>query len=502
MNLMMLLEMAGQGFGHRVAAQCGDDRMTYEELFAAAATAADEIRQSAAKHVVLLDVSSLAVPVGLFAAAWAGVPFVPLSYRLTSAELDALLARVEPFFMVTDAERVPAFADRAAAVRTREDFLARARSGAPREPSWSMDPDQIAILLFTSGTTGAPKAAVLRQQHLVSYVLGSVEFGSATADDAALVSVPPYHIAGMASVLSSLYAGRRVVQLPTFHPGDWLDLARRESVTNAFVVPTMLARIVEALGDRPSADLPALRALSYGGGKMPLPVIEHAMKLFPQTSFTNAYGLTETSSTVTLLGPDDHREAAAGEDPAVRRRLVSVGRALPSVEIEIRDEEGRPVAAGERGEVHVRGEQVSGEYLGRGSLLTADGWFPTRDGGWLDAEGYLFLEGRVDDVIVRGGENLSPGEIEDVLLEHADVADAAVVGIPDEEWGEAVAAAVVLRRGASATVAELQHWVKQHLRSSRVPSLVRFCAELPYSETGKLLRRVVRAELSNSRAKI
>ena len=182
----------------------------------------------------------------------------------------------------------------------------------------------------------------------------------------------------------------------------------------------------------------------------------------------------------------------------MRRRLVSVGRALPSVEIEIRDDEGRTLPPDARGEIHVRGEQVSGEYLGRDSTLTPDGWFPTRDGGWLDDEGYLFLEGRVDDVIVRGGENMSPGEIEDVLLEHAAVRDAAVVGIPSEEWGEAVAAAVVLRGGAHATESDLQEWVKQHLRSSRVPSRIAFRDELPYNETGKLLRRVVRAELAEA----
>ena len=492
----MLLEMAAQGFGPRVAVQNGDDRLTYQELFDAAGAAADEIRASGAKHVALLDVSSLAVPVALFASAWAGVPFAPLNYRLTGDELDALLARVEPAFLVTDGERTSALEGRASVVRSREDFLAGARSGAAPEPSWGMDPDEISILLFTSGTTGAPKAAVLRHQHLVSYILGSVEFGAAEAEDAVLVSVPPYHIAGMASVLSSLYSGRRIVQLPAFSAEEWLRLARSEAVTNAFVVPTMLSRIVDALEGDTSAELPALRALSYGGGKMPLPVIENAMQLFPETSFTNAYGLTETSSTVTLLGPDDHREAAASDDENVRHRLVSVGRALPAVEIEIRDDEGRTLPAGERGEIHVRGEQVSGEYLGRGSMLTADGWFPTRDGGWLDEEGYLFLEGRVDDVIVKGGENMSPGEIEDVLLEHADVRDAAVVGIPDEEWGEAVAAAVVLRKGAEAGESELKDWVKRHLRSSRVPSRIAFRDELPYNETGKLLRRVVRAEFA------
>ena len=413
----MLLEMAAKGFGDRVAIQNGEESLTYTELFQAAGTAAAEARASGAKHVSVLDVTSLAVPVGLFASAWAGLPFVPLNYRLTGDELGALLGRIAPVYLITDAERARALQDTVDTVVSREDFLARARAGEAGEPDWPMDPDEIAILLFTSGTTGAPKAAVLRQKHLTSYVLGSVEFGGATRDAAGLVSVPPYHIAGLAALLSSVYSGRRVVQLPNFSAEAWIETARRERVTNAFVVPTMMARIVDALEGEDSAVLPHLRALSYGGGKMPQPVIERAMKLFPETDFTNAYGLTETSSTITLLGPDDHRAAAGSEELAVRRRLVSVGCALPTVEIEIRDEEGRTLPPGERGEIHVRGEQVSGEYLGRGTLLNDEGWFPTRDGGFLDEEGYLFLEGRVDDLIVRGGENLSPGEIEDVLLD-------------------------------------------------------------------------------------
>lgn len=226
---------------------------------------------------------------------------------------------------------------------------------------------------------------------------------------------------------------------------------------------------------------------------MPLPVIERALELFPKAEFTNAYGLTETSSTIALLGPEEHRRAAASD--AVRRRLSSVGRALPGVEIEVRDEDGKPLPPGALGEVYVRGAQVSGEYLGRGSQLGADSFLPTRDGGFLDEEGYLFLQGRIDDVIVRGGENLSPGEIEDVLLEHPSVADCAVVGIPDVEWGETVATAVVLAEGASASEEELRAWVRARLRSSRVPLRVVFKHELPYNETGKLLRRVVRAGL-------
>jgi len=242
--------------------------------------------------------------------------------------------------------------------------------------------------------------------------------------------------------------------------------------------------------------LPALRSLAYGGGRMPQPVIERAMQLLPETAFTNAYGLTETSSTITVLGPEEHRAALASEVPEVRRRLVSVGRALPGVELDVRGPDGKPLGPGERGEIHVRGEQVSGEYLDRGSLLTEDGAFPTRDGGFLDDDGYLYLDGRIDDVIVRGGENLSPGEIEEVLLDHPDVRDCAVVGVPDTQWGEAVAAAVVPHAGRAVDPEALRAWVRERLRSSRVPTHVVAYDELPYNETGKLLRRQVRAELA------
>jgi acyl-CoA synthetase (AMP-forming)/AMP-acid ligase II len=498
MNLMMLLEMAAAGMGERVAVQCEGERFTHAELFAGAGRLARRIRASGAERVSVLDVSSPAVPLALFASAWAGKPFVPINYRLTGAEVDALIERVKPVLLVTDRERAKSLAGREGVeLVVREDFVAAAREPVdPPEADWSMEAEDVAIWLFTSGTTGAPKAALLRHRHLVSYILGSVEYMSAAEDDAALVSVPPYHVAGMAALLSSIYSGRRMVQLPSFSPEAWLALAERERISNAFVVPTMLARVVEQLETRGAKAPATLRSLAYGGGKMPQPVIERAMRLFEQTDFTNAYGLTETSSTLTVLGPADHREAHGSDEPGVRRRLSSVGKPLPGVELEIRDAEGKPVGPGERGEICVRGEQVSGEYLGRASRVGADGWFPTNDGGFIDEGGYLFVEGRIDDVIVRGGENLSPGEIEDVLLEHPAVADVAVVGVPDVEWGEGVAAAVVLKEGASASAAELQEWVKKHLRSSRVPQLVRFEPELPYNETGKLLRRKVRDSLA------
>jgi len=370
---------------------------------------------------------------------------------------------------------------------------ARIAAATPADSGF-VDPDEIAVLLYTSGTTGEPKAAVLRHRHLASYVISTVEFMGAGDDHAALVSVPPYHVAGMATILTSVYGGRRLVYLPQFDPEPWVDLARDEGITHAFVVPTMLGRIldvVEARGEK----LPSLIHLAYGGGRMPTPVLERALELLPAVGFVNAYGLTETASTIATLGPDDHRAAFQSDDPAVRARLDSVGRPLPTLELEIRDEGGKPLPPGERGEIYVRGEQVAGEYLGR-NALTADGWFPTNDGGWLDEGGFLFVEGRLDDVIVRGAENLSPGEIEDTLITHPAVAEAGVVGVPNDEWGETVAAAVVLKPGAEATVEELQAWVRARLRSSRTPTIIDFRTELPYNETGKLLRRVLRAELT------
>jgi acyl-CoA synthetase (AMP-forming)/AMP-acid ligase II len=424
----------------------------------------------------------------------AGVPYVPLNYRLTEQQLDGLLGRISPVYLIAEPHHATSYQGREGiTVQARKDFLA-ATLDQPQGTAedWPADPSAVAVQLFTSGTTGEPKAAILRHEHLVSYILGTVEFMSAEEDEATLVSVPPYHIAGISAVMSSIYACRRIVQLADFGAAAWLELAEHERVTNAFVVPTMLSRVVdhlETIDRRPHVD--TLRAIAYGGGKMPQPVIERALELFPGIDFTNAYGLTETSSTVTLLGPDDHRQAMSSDDPNVRRRLGSVGQSLPSVEIEIRSEDGHVLGPDEPGEIYVRGPQVSGEYLER-NALDVDGWFPTRDAGYLDQDGYLYLSGRADDVIVRGGENISPAEIEDVLLTHPAVADAAVVAIPSTEWGETVGAVVVLKPDQSVTTHDLQFLVKSKLRSSRVPEVIRFEAELPYTDTGKLLRRSIK----------
>ena len=499
MNLMMLLEMASNAFGDRVAIGSRDGSgVSYSDLYEKSGRAAQLFRNSPAEKVPLLDTSSVALPIALFGSSWAGLPFVPLNYRLTGDEIRELATEVTPAMgivntsMVASVEGIPDFEG-----IDRQDFLLRTKEGDIPDADWGMDPEQVAILLFTSGTTGAPKAAVLRHSHLISYILGSVEFMGAGEEEATLVSVPPYHVAGMAALCSSVYAGRRIVQLPNFDAARWIDVTREESITHAMVVPTMLSRIVEELENRPDSSIDSLRALSYGGGKMPRPTIEKALRLLPNTNFVNAYGLTETSSTISVLGPDDHRSALNGEEENVRRRLSSAGKPLPNLEVTIRDEEGELLDNGISGEIWVRGEQVSGEYLGHGTKVTDDGWFPTNDGGFLDGEGYLFVEGRIDDIIIRGGENISPGEIEEALLLHPDIKDAAAVGMPDTHWGEVIVAAVVPTGKTDLSISEIKKFAKDQLRSSRTPDHIVILAELPYNETGKLLRRVLREEISD-----
>jgi fatty-acyl-CoA synthase len=492
MHTTLLLEMAADACPERLALGPREQGIAFGDLAVQARAGAAWLAARGPGSIVFLGLNGPALPVAIFAAGALGRPFAPLNYRLPDADLRALLARTAPSVAIVDddmLDRVAGTPGVALVLRSAFELACRDAPVAELEPA---DPD-IAVLLFTSGTTGEPKAAVLRHANLAAYVISTVEFMGAEEGEAALVSVPPYHIAGVSAVLTGVYAGRRIVHLEAFSPEAWVETAAREAITHAMLVPTMLGRmldVLEATGER----LPALRALSYGGGRMPLAVIQRALRLLPHVDFVNAYGLTETSSTISVLGPDDHRRAIASDDAEVRARLGSVGRPLPSVEVEIRGPAGETLPRCVMGEVYVRGEQVSGEYLGR-RLTDADGWFATRDAGWLDAEGYLFLDGRLDDVIVRGGENISPGEIEDVLRAHPAVADVAVVGAPDEQWGERVAAFVVTR-GEAPGADDLAAWVKARLRSTKTPETWVFRAELPYNETGKLLRRVLKDELA------
>jgi acyl-CoA synthetase (AMP-forming)/AMP-acid ligase II len=485
MNLCMLLDMAADGFGSRTVIGTRAAGFTVAQLRALSIGGAEKIRSAGADSLIYLEVNGPAFPVAMFAAARADVPLIPINYRLSAEQLVRQLARHPKAIGIADRRSHSLFAELGIPVLTAGEWLEAAASLTGSEDAED-EPAAPAVMIYTSGTTSEPKGVMLRHHNLVSYVLGSVEFGNAGEDDASLVSVPPYHIAAVANAITNLYAGRRCIVLEQFTGQQWLDLVRAEGVTHALVVPTMLARILAAESD---LAVPSLRSLAYGGAAMPAFVVERALETWPHVDFINAYGLTETSSTIAVLGPDEHRAAVSSTDPAIRARLTSAGLAVPGIEIEIRDEAGQPQPPMARGRIWVRGQQVSGEYAGIGSVLDEDGFFDTRDEGYLDREDYLFIGGRTDDTIIRGGENIAPAEIEETLIGHPDVADAVVVGVPDPEWGQRLEAAVVAEPGRQVDPEAVRAYVRTRVRSSRTPDRILVWDDLPRTETGKLVRR-------------
>ena len=497
MSISLLLEMAASSNPDRTAVVSGDLRLTTQQLSDLADGGAGVIAASNAKHLAYVGIGGAMLPVLIFAAARAGLAFTPINYRLSGEGVQALIKRLPEPLVVVDSRYRDMVGDASDRVMLSDEFLTAAHTGEPAAEF--PDPESVAIVLFTSGTTSQPKAVELSHNNLTSYVTGTVEFESAEPTDAALICVPPYHIAGVSAALSNLYAGRKMVYLPNFDAEEWVRLIDAERVTTATVVPTMLDRIVTAL-QAGGHELPSLRNLAYGGSKVGLPLVRRALELLPHVGFVNAYGLTETSSTIAVLTPDDHREAHSASADHVAKRLGSVGRPVSGIELQIRDEDGKVLGPGESGELFVRGEQVSGRYAEIGSVLDEDGWFPTRDVALLDEDGYLFISGRSDDTIIRGGENIAPAELEEVLIEHSHVRDVAVVGVDDPQWGQAIVAVVVPAVGIDPDPEELREHVRKSLRGSRTPDRVVFRDELPTTPTGKVLRREIIETLKGPRA--
>jgi acyl-CoA synthetase (AMP-forming)/AMP-acid ligase II len=282
-----------------------------------------------------------------------------------------------------------------------------------------------------------------------------------------------------------------------FDSKEWLHLVQQERITNAFLVPTMLKRLLDE-PDLDEYDLSSLETLSYGAAPMPVPVIRRAIEKLPKSiGFINAFGQTETTSTVTMLLPEDHRLDGPPEEVEKKlKRLSSIGRPLPDVEIRIVNDEGREVARGEIGEIILRTSRLMKGYIGQDTTtqeILVDGWIHTRDLGWIDDDGYLYLAGRRDDLIIRGGENIDPSEIEAVLHSHPAIEEAAVIGYPSEEWGEIVMAVVVPKKGATITAEDLTEFCRQRLASFKKPERVEFAESLPRNALGKVIRKDLKA---------
>jgi len=353
-------------------------------------------------------------------------------------------------------------------------------------------------LMFTAGTTGRPKGVPLTHSSFVSYMLNNVTPVDPEIEEVNLLTVPLYHVAGIQAMLAATYGGRTLAMMRQFEVKDWMKTVQETKANRAMLVPTMLKRVIDE-PDFHKYNLSSLKVITYGAAPMPFEVIKKAIDVFPKVMFINAFGQTETASTITALGPEDHVITGTEEQKAkkLKRLQSSIGKAMQDVEVKIVDEHGKEVPTGEAGEIVARGPRVMSGYWKdpeKTAKAIRDGWLHTGDMGYMDDEGYIYLAGRGDDMIIRGGENISPEEVENVLYAHPKVEEAAVIGIPDPDWGQEPKAIVVLKKGQTATPEELIEFCRQRLSSFKRPRYVAFINELPRTSTGKVLKRVLREQ--------
>jgi acyl-CoA synthetase (AMP-forming)/AMP-acid ligase II len=510
-NLGELLRIPAEMFPEQEILRFEGTSLDYASLVDGVARTAERLRAAGVgpgARVALIDTNSAGAVKALFAAVSLGAVFVPMNFRARGAELAGLLATSEPQVVLAGAryvETVESTRVSGSLPRVLELECPDEPGDTPLDAVVEVNDDDVAVLMFTSGTSGAPKAAMLTHGGLTGFVLATTEPADGTRRGSTLIAVPLHHVAGLTAVLGAIFAGRRVVLMRQFDAGEWLRLVETERVTRAFLVPTMLKRVLDH-PSFPQADVSSLELLGYGASPMPQTVIRRAIDELPPTvQLVNAFGQTETTSTVTMLTPEDHRLVGDPEEVEARiRRLASIGRPLPDVDIEVIDADGRPVQRGEIGEIAVRSPRLMTGYFGRDEetdLTLRDGWLRTRDLGWMDEDGYVFLTGRSSDLIIRGGENVAPDEVEAVLYAHPAVSECVVVGIPDEEWGERIVAAVELEPGASCGEVELLEWCRERLAGHKRPERIVLTHELPRNAVGKLLRREVRHALTEEEGK-
>ncbi|PKQ04596.1 MAG: acyl-CoA synthetase [Alphaproteobacteria bacterium HGW-Alphaproteobacteria-12] len=364
------------------------------------------------------------------------------------------------------------------------------RDGAKAEdPMLPSAPDDDVIQLYTSGTTGHPKGVQITNANYISIFAQGAGAGWADWDveDVVLVCMPLFHVAGVnIGVLGNLHGCRNVI-LKDIDPQEILKLIESEKLSVAFMVPAVLLFLLQQ-PSLASTDVSSLRQILYGASPIAEDVLRQAQNAFADARFVQVYGLTETTGGATHLPPDAH-------DPA-RGKLRSCGVPNPGMEIRVVDETGKAVATGAVGEIVIRGGSVMKSYWNRPDATAdsmRDGWFYTGDAGFFDEDGFLFIHDRVKDMIVSGGENIYPAEVENALFAHPAIADAAVIGVPDEKWGEAVKAIVVLKPGEEVAADGIIAFLKTQIASFKVPKSVDFTDALPRNPSGKILRRELRA---------
>ena len=434
----------------------------------------------------------------LFGAAKAGIVMTPINWRLAPAEVAAILADSGAKLLIGEKMFLDALAAAPGFAPPRtlaldgegETFDAMVDAAPPRAPDHRPRPDDVVVQLYTSGTTGLPKGVLLTNSVYDAVGRSGLErglFRPETEADAAMHALPHFHVAGVNFGLMAMTRGMPVFQHRVFDPAAIVREAQGPTPLSAFLVPAMILMILEA-AKAAKAPLDRFTWIGYGAAPMPEPLLDAAIKAFRNARFWQFYGMTETAGGATVLGPEDHA-------PGLPQR-VAAGRPVPGAEIRVVDPQtGADLPVGEVGEILTRSAFVMAGYWRRPDA-TAEairgGWYHTGDAGRFDANGYLYVVDRVKDMIISGGENIYPAELENVLAAHPAILEAAVIGVPDAKWGEAVKAVVARRPGAELDAAGVVEFLRPRIASFKLPREVEFVERLPRNPSGKILKTALR----------